>query len=80
MSAYLLDTSPTTDAEKALFRSMPMGSRVVWCPLRHHQIDLVVCSRLQVDRRRQCFNANAGRGCRNLDSCAAEQLQKARRA
>lgn len=74
MSADLRDIAPTTDAELALFRAMATDARVVWCPLRHHQIDLVICSRLQPDYRRRCFRAD----CPQLDSCASERLQRAR--
>ena len=75
MTANLVDVAPTTAAELALFRSMPTELRVVWCPLRRHQIDAVVCSRLQREYRRRCFRAD----CKSLDSCASESLQQARK-
>ena len=80
MSIELLDTAPTTPAEMALFRSMSIESRLVWCPLRdHRQIDIVVCSRLQTDYRRRCLRADRGHCCKSVDSSASEKMQRARK-
>ena len=74
-----LATEPTSPAERAFFRSMPLESRILWCPLRDYQIDAVVCSRMQQDNRRACRRASGGHCCRYLDASWAEELQQARR-
>ena len=35
MIVDLTDTAPTTAAEQSLYRSAPIESRIVWCPIRH---------------------------------------------
>lgn len=75
-SFTLKDTAPTTEEEMAIHRQLERGETVVWCPIRDYQLDVVVCARLQNDRRRRCRRV----GCVNLDTATAKALRKARKA
>lgn len=75
-SFTLKDTAKTTPEEQAIHAELESSERVVWCPIRDYQLDVVVCARLQNDRRRRCKRV----GCVNLDSSTAKALRKARKA
>jgi hypothetical protein len=44
-----------------------MASTYVGCPIRHGQIQLEVCGKLQSDCRQECARMNMGNGCPHLD-------------
>lgn len=70
----LKDTAKTTAEELAVYELLE--ERVVWCPVRDYQLDVICCARLQNDRRRRCRRV----GCVNLDTPTAKALRKARKA
>jgi hypothetical protein len=71
----LKDTARTTTEEREVYALLEPCDRTVWCPIRDHQLDAVVCARLQNDRRRRCRRVH----CVNLDSPSAKALRKARK-
>lgn len=78
MSLPMICDEPTTGAERELLDAMPREARILWCPRRECQIDVVVCARMQQDSRPRCQRARRGHCCEQLDASWAEELHAAR--